>query len=160
MISGIIFVTQKRSALARSAIGYGPYETIYNRFVRWIRLGVFNKIFSELAGKAGKSSQFRIDATRLKAHRTAASLLNRACSPTYRAHEGGLNSNLHAVCDGEGQPVVLMLSEGPKSDFKGAALMLNALPPAKYFLATEAMMPTGSATLLMNALHPGRITGR
>ena len=25
-----------------------------NRFVRWGRLGVFNKIFSELASKAGK----------------------------------------------------------------------------------------------------------
>ena len=33
--------------------GYGPHKTIYNRFVRWSRLGVFNKIFAELARKAG-----------------------------------------------------------------------------------------------------------
>jgi hypothetical protein len=26
--------------------------------------------------------------------------------------KGGLNSKLHAACDGEGRPVVLLLSEG------------------------------------------------
>jgi transposase len=33
---------------------YGPHKTIYNRFVRWSRLGVFNKIFAELARKVDK----------------------------------------------------------------------------------------------------------
>jgi len=31
--------------------GYGPHKTIYNRFVRWSRLGIFNKIFAALARK-------------------------------------------------------------------------------------------------------------
>ena len=42
-----------------------------------------------------------------------------------------MNSKLHAVCDGEGRPLVMLLSEGQMSDYKGAALMLDALPPAK-----------------------------
>ena len=33
---------------------YGPHKTIYNRFIRWNRLGVFNRIFAALAGKAGE----------------------------------------------------------------------------------------------------------
>ena len=33
---------------------YGPHKTVYNRFVRWSRLGVFNKIFAALARKGGK----------------------------------------------------------------------------------------------------------
>jgi transposase len=45
-----------------------------------------------------------------------------------------LNSKLHAVCDGEGRPLVMLLSEGQMSDYKGAALMLDALPPAKALL--------------------------
>jgi transposase len=45
-----------------------------------------------------------------------------------------LNSKLHAVCDGEGRPLVMLLSEGQMSDYKGVALMLNALPPAKALL--------------------------
>jgi transposase len=38
------------------------------------------------------------------------------------------------VCDGEGRPLVMLLSEGQMSDYKGAALMLDALPPAKVLL--------------------------
>ena len=58
-------------------VGYGPHKTIYNRFIRWSRLGVFNRIFAELAAKGGKPDCLMIDATHLKAHRTAAS----PCSP-------------------------------------------------------------------------------
>jgi transposase len=49
----------------------------------------------------------------------------------YQADEGRLNSKLHAVCDGQGRPVVLLLSEGQMSDHKGAALRLPHLPKAK-----------------------------
>ena len=45
-----------------------------------------------------------------------------------------MNSKLHAVCDGEGRPLVMLLSEGQMSDYKGAALMLDAIPPAKTLL--------------------------
>jgi transposase len=46
-----------------------------------------------------------------------------------------LNSKLHAVCDGQGRPIVLLLTEGQMSDHKGAALILPALPPAREMLA-------------------------
>ena len=45
------------------------------------RLGLFNKIFAELAGKGGKPERIMIDATHLKAHRTAASLLKKGLFP-------------------------------------------------------------------------------
>ena len=32
---------------------YGPYKTLYNRFLRWSRMGIFNNIFTELAKTAG-----------------------------------------------------------------------------------------------------------
>ena len=60
---------------------YGPHKTIYNRFTRWSRLGVFKRIFAELAAKGGKPDQLMIDATHLKAHRTAASLLKKGMIP-------------------------------------------------------------------------------
>jgi transposase len=46
-----------------------------------------------------------------------------------------LNSKLHAVCDGQGRPLVLLLSEGQMSDHKGARLVLDALPPASALIA-------------------------
>ena len=75
IISGIIFVI--RNGLRE----YGPHKTIYNRFIRWSRMGVFNKIFAGLAAKGGKPDHLMIDATHLKAHRTAASLLKKGLFP-------------------------------------------------------------------------------
>jgi putative transposase len=44
-------------------------------------MGVFNKIFASLAAKGGEPDQLMIDATHLKAHRTAASLLKKGMFP-------------------------------------------------------------------------------
>ena len=60
---------------------YGPHKTLYNRFVRWSRMGVFNRIFSSLAGEGGPPERLMIDATHLKAHRPAASLLKKGMFP-------------------------------------------------------------------------------
>ena len=81
VVSGIIFVIRNGLRWRDAPKDYGPHKTIYNRFVRWSRLGVFNRIFAELAGKGGRSERLMIDATHLKAHRTAASLLKKGLFP-------------------------------------------------------------------------------
>jgi len=48
-----------------------------------------------------------------------------------------LNSKLHAVCDGSGRPLVMLLSEGQMSDYKGAALMIEAFPKARTLLGDK-----------------------
>ncbi|MEY4256896.1 MAG: hypothetical protein RLZZ141_2123 [Pseudomonadota bacterium] len=75
IISGIVYVIKHGLMWRDAPQGYGPHKTIYNRFARWSRLGVFNWIFAELAGRAGEPDRTMIDATHLKAHRTASSLL-------------------------------------------------------------------------------------
>ncbi len=81
VISGIIFVIRNGLRWRDAPREYGPHKTIYNRFVRWSRLGVFNKIFAELASKGPRPQRLMIDATHLKAHRTAASLLKKGLFP-------------------------------------------------------------------------------
>lgn len=81
VVSGIVFVIRNGLRWRDAPHGYGPHKTIYNRFVRWSRLGVFDKIFSELARQAGKPRRLMIDATHLKAHRTAASPLKKGLFP-------------------------------------------------------------------------------
>ena len=41
------------------------------------------------------------------------------------------------MCDGQGRPLIMLLSEGQMSDYKGAALMLDALPRAKAMLGDK-----------------------
>ena len=81
IISGIIYVIKHGLMWWDAPKAYGPHKTIYNRFVRWNRLGVFNRIFAALAGQAGEPDRIMIDATHLKAHRTAASLLKKGRYP-------------------------------------------------------------------------------
>jgi transposase len=81
IVSGIIFVIRNGLRWCDAPADYGPHKTIYNRFIRWSRLGVFNRIFAELAAKGGKPDQLMIDATHLKAHRTAVSLLKKGLYP-------------------------------------------------------------------------------
>jgi transposase len=50
IVSAIVFVIKNRLRWRDAPRDYGPHKTIYNRFVRWSRLAVFNKIFAELAG--------------------------------------------------------------------------------------------------------------
>lgn len=41
------------------------------------------------------------------------------------------------MCDGEGRPIILMLTEGQMSDHKGAFLLLGLLPRAKELLGDK-----------------------
>ena len=52
----------------------GPhtYTTVYNRFNRWSRQGVWHDIFKALTGHTGIYSSAAIDSTSVKAHRSAA----------------------------------------------------------------------------------------
>jgi putative transposase len=81
ILSGIIFVLRNGLRWRDAPKAYGPHKTIYNRFIRWSRLGVFNRILAELSAQRGKPEQLMIDATHLKAHRTAASLLKKGMFP-------------------------------------------------------------------------------
>ena len=81
VISGIIYVIKNGLQWKDAPREYGPHKTLYNRFVRWSRLGVFDNIFTELAKSAGSGGRVMIDATHLKAHRTAASLLKKGLFP-------------------------------------------------------------------------------
>ena len=85
VLSGIIFVIRNGLRWRDAPAEYGPPKTLYNRFVRWSRMGVFDRIFVGLAAQGGGPDEVMIDATHLKAHRTAASLLKGGCFPAVSA---------------------------------------------------------------------------
>ena len=74
VLSGIIFINRNCLRWRDAPAPYGPPKTLYNRWVRWSRLGVFARMLIELAAERAQTDAVMIDATHLKAHRTAASL--------------------------------------------------------------------------------------
>ena len=81
VISGIIHVLKIGLQWRDAPREYCPHKTLYNRFIRWSEMGVFNKIFKSLFEAESVPEQLQIDATHLKAHRTAASLLKKGMLP-------------------------------------------------------------------------------
>ena len=50
---------------------YGPYTTVYNRFNRWAKAGIWLRIFEALAARSPQSLQL-IDSSIIRAHQHAA----------------------------------------------------------------------------------------
>ena len=74
VLSGIIYIKKNGLQWKDASSVYGSPETLYNPFVRWSRMGVFARVFVELAQPGTDGETVMIDSTHLKAHRTAASL--------------------------------------------------------------------------------------
>ena len=81
VISGIIHVIRNGLRWRDAPSVYGPHKTMYNRFIRWSKMGVFDRIFTALVEEGGPPDRLMIDATHLKAHRTACSLLKGGLYP-------------------------------------------------------------------------------
>ena len=74
VLSGIIFINRNGLRWCDAPAAYGPPKTLYNRWKRWSDLGVFARIMNGLAAEYPDNKTISIDATYLKAHRTASSL--------------------------------------------------------------------------------------
>ena len=74
VLSGIIFINRNGLRWSDAPKEYGPPKTLYNRWKRWGDMGVFARMMEGLAAADPEPTTIMIDATYLKAHRTATSL--------------------------------------------------------------------------------------
>lgn len=74
VLSGIVFVNRNGLRWRDAPKDYGPHKTLYNRWKRWGRMGVFTNMMEGLAAADAEPRTVMIDATYLKVHRTASSL--------------------------------------------------------------------------------------
>ena len=88
VLSGIIFVNRNGLRWRDAPREYGPAKTLYNRWKRWSEAGVFVLIMEGLSGTQTERRTVMIDATYLKAHRTASRLaVKRAARAVHRTHQ-------------------------------------------------------------------------
>ena len=74
VLSGIIYVIKRGLHWSDAPKEYGSHKTLYNRFARWSKRGVFTRLFAGLATELDLPKTLMMDSTYLKAHRTASSL--------------------------------------------------------------------------------------
>lgn len=71
VLSGIVHALRCGGRWTDCAGVYGPKKTLYNRFVRWAERGIWEDIFSALAGAEDAPDRLFVDSTCIKVHRCA-----------------------------------------------------------------------------------------
>ncbi len=70
VLNGIFYVLRTGIPWDDLPARYGPHTTAYNRFNRWAKQGIWQRLFEELASRHPASIEM-IDSTAIRAHRTA-----------------------------------------------------------------------------------------
>jgi len=74
VLSGIIFVNRNGLRWRDAPREYGSHKTFYNRWERWSAMGIFIRMMDGLAAGQEGPRTIMIDASYIKANRTASSL--------------------------------------------------------------------------------------
>jgi transposase len=72
VISGILHVLKVGCRWRDVPPEYGPATTVYNRYNRWSRRGLWQRLFAQLAASGEVPAELTLDSTHVKAHRSAA----------------------------------------------------------------------------------------
>lgn len=133
VLSGIIFVSRNGLRWRDAPRDYVPHKTLYNRWTRWSEMGVVLGRMEGLAAESAAPKTVMIDATYLKAHRTASSLrVKKGVLAADRPHGRDMNTKLHALTDANGRPLRFFMSASQISDHTGAAALPDDLPDAQW----------------------------
>ena len=123
--------------------------TCANRFRRWGKIGVWDRIF-EAVSRAYDGDVQMIDSSSIRVHQHGGNAKKRGPSrrPATARNEpraecmgrsrGGLTTKIHALVDANGLPVALKLSEGQAHDGRSAADMLGGLSAGQILLGDRA----------------------
>ena len=115
-------------SLARSAERFGDWKIVYQRFNRWAKSGVFERIFRLLASDHD-NEYMMIDATIVRAHQHSAGAQKKNGEQAIGRSRGGLTTKIHALVDALGNPVDLMLTPGQAHDLTCAEPLLAEADP-------------------------------
>ena len=132
ILNGIFWILRSGAPWRDLPGSYGPHTTCYNRFVRWRRAGVWDRIMDALAGAHNAAVQM-IDTSVVRVHHGSCIADNRA--QHMGRSRGGLTSKIHAVVDASGLPVRLGLTAGQVHDNRLCSVLLSGLRPRTMLLA-------------------------
>ena len=149
MLNGIYWRLRTGSPWADIPERYGPPTTCYNRFVRWRKLGVWDRIFDAVSAAydgdlqmvelvLDPSAPACAPTSKRGASRKGAAAGDDSHARCMGRSRGGLTTKIHALVDANGLPIALKLTEGQAHDGRSAADMLDGIGAGQILLADRA----------------------
>jgi transposase len=133
VLNGIFWVLRSGAPSHDLPEHYGPPTTCYNRFVRWRRAGVWDRIMDALATAHDAAVQM-IDTSIVRVYQQGSCIAGNT-GQLMGHSRGGLTSKIHAVVDTNGLPVHLGLTPGEAHDNRLCPVLLSGLRPQTMLLA-------------------------
>nr|WP_319391163.1 IS5 family transposase [uncultured Cohaesibacter sp.] len=138
VLNGILWRFRTGSPWADIPERYGPYTTCYNRFVRWRKARIWDRLLQAVS-KAYDDDIIMIDSSCVRVHQHGATGKkgdqDDGCMGRSR---GGLTTKIHALVDAEGRPIDLRLSAGQVHDSRPAGDMLDIMRADTIILANKS----------------------
>ena len=106
--------------------GAAHWRTVYGYFVRWRDLGLWPRILRSLTQRA-KGRLCFIDASYIRVHQSGANPRGGPQAQALGVSRGGLTTKIHALVDGRGRALKLLLSAGNVVDIKMAPALVADL---------------------------------
>ena len=116
---------------------YGPWSTIYNRFNRWSKAGIWDMI-SDAIVDSHNADTVMVDATSIRAHPSAAKLKKTDKRRCLGRSRGGLGTKIHVTRNQDGLPLKFELTPGQAHDAPICEALLTGLQPSQSVLADKA----------------------
>lgn len=114
---------------------FGNWNSIFQRFNRWCKNGVFTTIMEKLQDP--ELGTLILDSTVIRAHQHAAGAEGSSAeAEALGRSRGGFSTKIHVACDGMGKPVKLILTPGQVHDVTQGPALING-SDAKKFLADK-----------------------
>lgn len=114
MLNGMLWIARSGAQWRELPESYGPWQSVYARFAKWRDDGTLEGVFHALS-EAADMENLSMDSTCVKVHESANGGKKTADKAVGRTR-GGLNTKIHAVVDGLGNPVEFLLSAGNDHD--------------------------------------------
>jgi transposase len=102
---------------------FGSHSTVFNKFNRWSKSGLWQEIFNQIKGEIDNEWNF-IDSTIVKAHQHSAGYNSDESEKIGRSVAGN-STKIHMISDSHGNPIDFILSEGQLHDAKIAGELLK-----------------------------------
>ena len=140
IIDGILWVLRTGCVWSDVPPAFGKPKTIYNRFRRWTREGLWEKIFNSLIRHRNAKGRINrslwcVDSSVIRAHRVASGARKGNLSTEENAKKnalgrsrGGYSTKLHVATDQKGLPLAVTATPGQAGETPEFQNLLNSIP--------------------------------